>query len=59
MTLFYWRMAGVNYIRYSEIAGKIVRSCLKEPLRSEALKREGTTVKFARWKDGKQVAKAE
>ncbi|KRY33157.1 Kinesin heavy chain [Trichinella spiralis] len=43
MTLFYWRMAGINYIRYSEIAAQIVRNCLKPELKAEAMKREGST----------------
>ncbi|KRZ16652.1 Kinesin heavy chain [Trichinella zimbabwensis] len=53
MTLFYWRMAGINYIRYSEIAAQIVRNCLKQELKVEALKREGSTVKFTKWENGK------
>ncbi|OUC39596.1 kinesin motor domain protein [Trichinella nativa] len=53
MTLFYWRMAGINYIRYSEIAAQIVRNCLKPELKAEAMKREGSTVKFTKWENGK------
>ncbi|KAL1284525.1 Kinesin heavy chain [Trichinella pseudospiralis] len=56
MTLFYWRMAGINYIRYSEIAAQIVRNCLKQELKVEALKREGSTVKFTKWENGKPKA---
>ncbi len=53
----FWRAAGMNYIRYSQIAAQCVRNALKGPAKSEAAKREGTTIKVTNWKDGKSVKK--
>uniref|UniRef100_A0A0V0G4V5 Putative atp synthase subunit epsilon mitochondrial isoform x1 n=1 Tax=Triatoma dimidiata TaxID=72491 RepID=A0A0V0G4V5_TRIDM len=50
-----WRAAGLNYIRYSNIAAKVVRQALKPDLRAEAAKREDSHVKFTPWKDGKPI----
>ncbi len=51
----FWRQAGVNYIRYSQIAAKAVRKCLKPEMRAEAAKREGSTLKFTKWDQGKPI----
>ncbi|XP_046397514.1 protein stunted-like isoform X1 [Ischnura elegans] len=48
-----WRQAGVNYIRYSTIAARLVRQALKPEFRAEAAKREESSIKFTNWKDGK------
>ncbi|XP_071443911.1 protein stunted-like isoform X2 [Hetaerina americana] len=48
-----WRQAGLNYIRYSSIAARLVRQALKPEFRAEAAKREESTIKFTEWKDGK------
>ncbi|KAL6586373.1 hypothetical protein OROMI_001361 [Orobanche minor] len=36
----FWRSAGMTYITYSRLCANLVRQCLKEPYRSEALSRE-------------------
>uniref|UniRef100_A0A224XV26 Putative mitochondrial atp synthase epsilon chain n=1 Tax=Panstrongylus lignarius TaxID=156445 RepID=A0A224XV26_9HEMI len=50
-----WRSAGLNYIRYSNIAAKVVRQALKPEFRAEAAKREDSHVKFTPWRDGKPI----
>ncbi|KAK2187635.1 hypothetical protein NP493_159g02009 [Ridgeia piscesae] len=54
----FWREAGLNYVRYSQICAKIVRQCLKADLREAAAKRNESTVKAVMWKDGKPVPAA-
>ncbi|XP_039016743.1 ATP synthase subunit epsilon, mitochondrial-like [Hibiscus syriacus] len=36
----FWRAAGMTYITYSNICANLVRNCLKEPYKTEALTRE-------------------
>ncbi|KAG0461351.1 hypothetical protein HPP92_021648 [Vanilla planifolia] len=36
----FWRAAGMTYITYSNICASLLRSCLKEPYKSEAASRE-------------------
>ncbi|CBI39016.3 unnamed protein product, partial [Vitis vinifera] len=36
----FWRAAGMTYISYSNICANLVRNCLKEPFKSEALTHE-------------------
>ncbi|MCI20041.1 ATP synthase subunit epsilon mitochondrial-like, partial [Trifolium medium] len=36
----FWRAAGMTYITYSNICANLVRNCLKEPHKTEALSRE-------------------
>ncbi|VDP04360.1 unnamed protein product [Soboliphyme baturini] len=55
MTLFYWRLAGINYLKFSEIAARAVRSCLKASTRSEVRHAIGSKVKITPWKDGKAI----
>ncbi|XP_014290245.1 protein stunted isoform X2 [Halyomorpha halys] len=50
-----WRAAGLNYIQYSNIAAKVLRQSLKSNLKTEALKREESHVRFTPWKDGKPI----
>ncbi|XP_073975936.1 protein stunted-like isoform X1 [Rhodnius prolixus] len=50
-----WRAVGLNYIRYSNIAARVVRQALKPNLKAEAIKREESHVKFTPWKDGKPI----
>ncbi|XP_046750719.1 protein stunted-like isoform X2 [Diprion similis] len=50
-----WRQAGLNYINYSQIAAKLVRRALKPNFKTDALKRDDSTVKFTQWKDGKAI----
>lgn len=53
----FWRAAGLNYIQYSAIAARAVRQALKEPMKSEAAKREGSAIRIIKWKDGKAISK--
>uniref|UniRef100_A0A3Q0KGX6 ATP synthase subunit epsilon, mitochondrial n=1 Tax=Schistosoma mansoni TaxID=6183 RepID=A0A3Q0KGX6_SCHMA len=50
-----WRLAGINYIRYSAICAKAVRECLKSEYKLDASKRVGKHVKLTNWKDGKPI----
>uniref|UniRef100_A0A915KI58 TFIIS N-terminal domain-containing protein n=1 Tax=Romanomermis culicivorax TaxID=13658 RepID=A0A915KI58_ROMCU len=52
----HWRAAGINYIRYSQLAAQAVRSSLKAHLKVEAVKREGSTLRFTRWKEVVETA---
>ncbi|KAK6945736.1 ATP synthase, F1 complex, epsilon subunit, mitochondrial [Dillenia turbinata] len=49
----FWRAAGMTYITYSNICANLVRNCLKEPYRSEAINREKVHFSVAKWVDGK------
>lgn len=46
-----------SYIQYSAIAARAVRQALKEPMKSEAAKREGSAIRIIKWKDGKAISK--
>ena len=48
----FWRAAGINYVRYSNIAAQCVRNALKSDLKTEAAKREITSIKFQKWEAG-------
>ena len=50
---FAWRNV-FTYNRYAAIAARTVRRALKEDKRLEAEKRNTTTVRVSRWKDGVQ-----
>ncbi|KAK4349748.1 hypothetical protein RND71_029061 [Anisodus tanguticus] len=49
----FWRSAGMTYITYSNLCANLVRNCLKEPYKSEALTREKVHYSIGRWVDGK------
>ena len=49
----FWRAAGMTYITYSNICANLVRNCLKEPYKSEALTREKVHFSVSKWVDGK------
>ncbi|KAG5538090.1 hypothetical protein RHGRI_025245 [Rhododendron griersonianum] len=49
----FWRAAGMTYITYSNICANLVRNCLKEPYKSEAVNREKVHFSVAKWADGK------
>jgi F-type H+-transporting ATPase subunit epsilon len=49
----FWRAAGMTYITYSNICANLVRQCLKEPYKSEALAREKVHFSISKWTDGK------
>jgi len=50
-----WRQAGLNYIHFSGIAARVLRSVLKPELRDAAGKRELSYIKKVNWKDGKPI----
>ncbi|KAI6689775.1 hypothetical protein NL676_026603 [Syzygium grande] len=49
----FWRAAGMTYITYSNICASLVRNCLKEPHKSEALSREKVHFAISTWNQGK------
>ncbi|KAL4628982.1 ATP synthase subunit epsilon, mitochondrial [Quercus suber] len=49
----FWRAAGMTYITYSNICANLVRNCLKEPHKTEALTREKVHFSLSKWTDGK------
>lgn len=49
----FWRAAGMTYITYSNICANLVRNCLKEPHKAEALTREKVHFSLSKWADGK------
>ncbi|XP_020109976.1 ATP synthase subunit epsilon, mitochondrial-like [Ananas comosus] len=49
----FWRAAGMTYITYSNICASLVRSCLKEPFKSEATSREKVHFAISKWAEGK------
>ncbi|MFS7981180.1 putative H(+)-transporting two-sector ATPase [Helianthus anomalus] len=49
----FWRSAGMTYITYSNICANLVRNCLKEPYKSEAIGREKVHFSATKWADGK------
>lgn len=51
----YWRDAGLNYIKYSNICAKVLRKALKVELRAEAVKRGISIIEFVKWKNGRPV----
>lgn len=50
----YWRVAGISYLQYVNISANVVRNALKEPLKTEALKRASVQFNISQWADGKQ-----
>ncbi|KMT11738.1 hypothetical protein BVRB_5g105720 [Beta vulgaris subsp. vulgaris] len=49
----FWRAAGMTYISYSNICANLVRNCLKEPFKSEALAREKVHYSISKFENGK------
>ncbi|CAN6460155.1 unnamed protein product [Victoria cruziana] len=49
----FWRAAGMTYITYSNICASLVRGCLKEPYRTEAVSREKVHFSVSKWVEGK------
>ena len=49
----FWRAAGMTYITYSNICANLVRNCLKEPFKAEALNREKVHFSLSKWAGGK------
>ncbi|ORX73570.1 hypothetical protein DL89DRAFT_263618 [Linderina pennispora] len=50
---FAWRTAGMNYLQYSSIAARALRRTVKAELQTEIAKREGMSLKYAKWESGK------
>ena len=48
----YWRVAGMSYLKYSNLCADMVRAALKEPARTQAKIRETVYYRAATWKDG-------
>ncbi|KAL5706414.1 hypothetical protein ACHQM5_024584 [Ranunculus cassubicifolius] len=48
----FWRSAGMTYISYSNICASLVRTCLKEPFKTEAINREKVHYSVSKWTDG-------
>ncbi len=44
-----------SYIKYSNVAARVVRRCLEENTKKEALKREEQFAKINQWANGKMV----
>ncbi|VAI12380.1 ATP synthase subunit epsilon, mitochondrial-like [Triticum dicoccoides] len=51
----FWRAAGMTYVGYSRLCASMVRSCLKEPYKSEAAEVEKVHYSRSKWSDGKQA----
>jgi F-type H+-transporting ATPase subunit epsilon len=49
----YWRQVGITYIKYLNLNAMMTRRCLKEPLKTKALERDGVHFNIAEWKNGK------
>ncbi|KAL4628983.1 hypothetical protein ACB092_05G275900, partial [Castanea dentata] len=49
----FWRSAGITYVAYSSVCANLLRNCLKEPHKSEALTREKVHISRSKWADGK------
>jgi F-type H+-transporting ATPase subunit epsilon len=49
----FWRAAGMTYITYSNICASLVRNCLKEPHRTDAIAREKVHFSVSKWLNGK------
>jgi len=47
---FFWRVAGLNYMNYSQIAARVVRAALKPDAKAEAGKRAESHIKISTWK---------
>ncbi|OWR41966.1 ATP synthase subunit epsilon [Danaus plexippus plexippus] len=54
-----WRMAGLNYVNYSNIAAKTLRKTLKSEFREDALRRDQTFIKIFFWMNGNQLGLGE
>ncbi|KAK2152520.1 hypothetical protein LSH36_326g04195 [Paralvinella palmiformis] len=54
----YWRQAGLNYIKYSQICARIVRQALKGDAKLDGEKRSLGIIKPTLWKDGKPLTRS-
>ncbi|XP_028160467.1 protein stunted-like [Ostrinia furnacalis] len=51
-----WRMVGLNYVNYSNIAARVLRKSLKANLRDEAGKRDISAIRYFYWLKGEMLA---
>ena len=49
----FWRAAGMTYVAYVNTCASLVRTCLKEPHKTQAAQREQVYYKVAMWEDGR------
>ncbi|KAF3664574.1 ATP synthase subunit epsilon, mitochondrial [Capsicum annuum] len=49
----FWRSAGMTYITHSNLCANLLRNCLKEPYKSEALSREKVHYSISKLVDAK------
>lgn len=48
----YWRVAGLTYLKYTNVSAEYLRKVLKEPMRSKALAGVDFNMVKATWEDG-------
>uniref|UniRef100_A0A5K3FBL2 ATP synthase subunit epsilon, mitochondrial n=1 Tax=Mesocestoides corti TaxID=53468 RepID=A0A5K3FBL2_MESCO len=56
--MFYWRTAGLNYLRYSSICAKALRSALKPEVKHSINVADSQVIK-TQWKEGKPIKKTQ
>lgn len=44
-----------SYVQFSNAAARVVRRCLQENAKKEAMKREDAAARVTKWQDGKQA----
>ncbi|VDO63881.1 unnamed protein product [Haemonchus placei] len=53
-----WRAAGINYVRFSQIAAEVIKKCTKPTGKSgETRAAASATLKMSAWESGKAVKK--
>ena len=51
-TVPFWRVVGMTYISDLNICANLVKNCLKEPFKSEALTHEKVHFSISKWDNG-------
>lgn len=51
----HWRQAGMTYLQYVNRAAHVMRTCLKEPMKSKALKNNKVHFRERAYQDGKKI----
>lgn len=49
----FWRTAGLTYVAYANLCASMLRGCLKEPYKSDAISREKVHYTVTKWVEGK------
>jgi len=52
----YWRVGGINYLKYVNMCAMMMRRCYKEPHKTKALERDGVAFTVKKWQGGKANA---